>query len=259
MATIPRRGPSLSGPLKSGWTAASLVPQATVAAMAPATPMTEPTVTPTAPTNTADLSQYNLTQQELGAVPNLRRSVPQTTPLEQLLSSIFPDAAANFDPTFVDPMADPRQPGATPSLFNTILGNLGAQPSSPAVFTPPTFGTVPAPMGTGNQIAATIPGAPPFLAGAIDRVNASGAFAPQAAGTMSGAGALNLAGIAALAAEQRAQANQMAQEKAAADAAYFQQQQAKQKAQRLAAQRQRQRFGGVNAITSGWASSPVLF
>lgn len=250
MAT-PKKGPSFSGPLKSGWTAASLIPQATVSVSY--APGEGPGTKQAPPAGTSDLSQYNLTQQELGSVPNPRRSAPQTTPLEQLLTQMFPDAAADFDPNFVDPLADPRNPGAPPSLFNTILGNLGTQPSAPATYTPPTFG---APVGIGNQVAATIPGAPAFLGGAINQVNAAGAYAPPAVG---GAGALNIAGIAALAAEQRAQQNQLAQEQAAANDAFFQQQQAQQRAQRMAAQRQRQRFGGVNTTTSGWASSPVLF
>jgi hypothetical protein len=170
---------------------------------------------------------------------------------------MFPDAAADFNPNEIDPMADPRNPGAQQSLFNTILGNLGTQPSTPAVYTPPSFGAVP--VGAGAQIAATIPGAPAFLGGAIDRVNAPNMIAPTMAGTGAAAAGINAAGIAALAAEQRAQQNQLAQEQATAETAWFQQQDAKQKAQRMAAQRQRQRFGGVNAITSGWASSPVLF
>lgn len=250
MAT-PKKGPSFSGPLKSGWTAASLIPQATVTATTPATPATA--AAPVTPTQAAtDLSQYNLTQQELGSVPNLRRSVAPTTPLEQLLTQMFPDAAANFDPNFEDPMADPRNRDTSSSLFNTILGSLGAQPSAPATYTPPTFG---APVGIGNQVAATIPGAPAFLGGAINNLMAGPTMAVNGAN----AAGLNMAGIAALAAEQRAQQNQLAQEQAAADAAFFQQQQTQQQAQRLAAQRQRQRFGGVNAITSGWSSSPVLF
>lgn len=253
MATPKKSGPSLAGPLRSGWTAASLIPQSAVTASLPSAPLTTPTAATAINTPAADLTQYNLTQQELGSVPDPRRSAPQTTPLEQLLTQMFPDAATDFDPNFVDPLADPRNPGAPPSLFNTILGNLGAQPSAPAAYTPPTFG---APVGVGNQIAATIPGAPSFLGGAINQVNAAGAYTPP---TVGGANALNIAGIAALAAEQRAQQNQMAQEQAAADAAFFQQQQANKKAQQMAAQRQRQRFGGVNAITSGWSSSPVLF
>lgn len=271
-----KRGPSLSGPLTSGWTSSSLVPKTTTAVTAsplPTTPADALRALVRGPaggavsaggtgagTGGSDLSQYRLSEEELGTPPDLRRVAPNTTPLEQLLASIFPDAAANYDPTAVDPMADPRNPGQAQSLFNTILGNLGTQPVAPMTFAQPTFGA-PAPMmsGQGNQIASTIPGAPSFLGGAIDRVNTAGPYMQPMGGATGGAAALNAAGIAALAAEQRAQANQMAQEQAAADAAFFQQQQARQKAQRMTAQRQRQRFGGVNALTSGWSSNPILF
>lgn len=258
MAT-PRRGPSLFGP--TGWTASTLTPAATVTATAPAilnAPVPQLQAQPLSPANTptTDLSKYNLTDAELGlggrgrnTMGGGRGTVTTPTPLESLLASIFPDMALGQDPSPTNPNTNAPQGGA---LFRTVLGNLGLDTAAPAAPAPVIAG----PTGFGNQIASTIPGAPAFLGTAINNVTTAGIPTAAPAG---GAGALNLAGLAALAAEQRAQQNQLAQEQAAANDAYFQQQQAQQRAQRMVAQRQRQRFGAPNAITSGWASSPVLF
>lgn len=258
MAT-PRKGPSLSGPL-TGWTASSLTPMATVTNTLPTPPIVnapQPLPLANPPTN---LSQYNLTNAELGIgtgrgrndMGGGRGTFATPTPLESLLASIFPDAAMGSDPSPMNPNTNAPQSGA---LFRTILGNLGADMGAGPTSLPAPV--IAGPAGVGSQLAATIPGAPPFLGSAIDRVTTAGsAAAPTVAG---GVGGLNAMGIAALAAEQRAQANQLAQEQAAANAAYFEQQQAQQRAQRFAEQRRRQRFGGVNALTSGWSSSPVLF
>lgn len=243
-------GPSLYGPkqpITSGWSAASLVPKATVTATLPT-----PAVAAPQPAPASDLSKYNLTPKELGVTPNLRVATPQQTPLEQLLAQMFPDAAANYDPTALDPYADPRAQSNTPSLFSTILGNLGTQPSSSG--SNPQVQTNPA-----SQVAApSIPGAPPFLAGATANLQNGWTAAPQApvAGTNP---LVALGGLASLAAEQRAQQAEQMKAQKQAETDYFQQQQQKQQAQKMVAQRQRQRFGSVNATTSGWASNPVLY
>ena len=289
MAT-PRRGPSFAGPL-TGWTAATITPTTTTAVeveqntLSPAAMDSQTrfrNVYNTLKKNTAlggasgatltpggrsNLERYNLTDEELGrgggggrgAGGGGRGSFTTPTPLESLLASIFPDATFGSDPAPPNPNTAAPQANA---LFRTILGNLGAEglggggTAATPVYSGPSFGV---PAGAGAQIAATIPGAPAFLGGAIDRVNASGSYIPPAVGSSGVGGGLNAAGIAALAAEQRIQANQLAQEQAEANAAYFQQQQEMQRAKALAAQRQRQRFGAPNAITSGWASNPILF
>lgn len=193
-----------------------------------------------------------------GAGGGGRGAFTQPTPLEALLASVFPDAVSGSDPNPLNPNTAAPQQGA---LFRTILGNLGASGSSAPAPAPIAFAQGPFFGGpsTGAQIASTIPGAPSFLAGAINQVNTAGMPAP----VMPAAPAIDAAGLAALAAEQRAQANQMAQEKAAMEAAWFQQQQQQQRAQAMTAQRQRQRFGGVSGVTSGlggvtsgWSPSP---
>src|SRR4029078_13030748 len=115
---MPLKGPSLSGPLKTGWSSASLVPKAAVAAALPA-----PAIAQAQPASTPNLNQYNLTPKELGVTPNLRVATPQTTPLEQLLAQMFPDAAADYNPQEIDPLADPRAQNPKASLLGTILGN----------------------------------------------------------------------------------------------------------------------------------------
>lgn len=241
-------GPSFYGPkqpITSGWSAASLVPKATVTATLPT-----PVVAAQQSAPASNLSKYNLTPKELGVQPNLRVATPQTTPLEQLLAQMFPDAAANYDPTALDPYADPRAQSAAPSLFSTILGNLGTSPG--------TTGAAPQPVAVPNNFTApSIPGAPSFLAGATANLQ-NGWTAPQVpvAGTNP---LVALGGLASLAAEQRAQQAEQMKAQKQAEADYFQQQQQKQQAQKMVAQRQRQRFGSVNATTSGWASNPVLY
>jgi hypothetical protein len=239
------KGPSFSGPTKSGWSAASLVPQATVAATLPV-----PAVAPVQPSSTSDLSKYNLTPKELGIQPNLRVATPAATPLEQLLAQMFPDAAADFNPQEIDPLADPRAQNPKASLLGTILGNLAAQ--QPSAQPAPVSFQFSAPAGVPQ-----IPGAPAFLPGTTANLmsNFSAPVVPAA-----GANPLNsLAAISAVAAEQRAQQAEQAKAQKEAETAYFQQQQQKQKAQSMVAQRQRQRFGAVNGTTSGWATNPVLF
>lgn len=272
MAT-PRKGPSFSGPT-GGWTAATLTPATTTtaalaAAPAPASKFSKYT---TLGLTSDNLKRYDLTDKELGGGGSSRGgggggggrggggtsrgTFTTPTPLEALLASIFPDAAMGSDPAPLNPNTAAPQQGA---LFRTILGNLGASGLggggvAPApMYVGPSFGS---PAGTGAQIAATIPGAPAFLGQAIDRVNAAG---PVYAPPSPGGGGFNAAGIAALAAEQRMQANQLAQEQAAANAAYFAQQQANQRAKAMEEQRRRQRFGAPNAGNSGWATNPILF
>lgn len=235
------KGPSFAGPL-TGWSAASLVPQSAVAAVSAPTPVVQP--------GPSDISKYNLTPSELaGGVPNARRSGPQATPLESLLAAMFPDAAAEFNPAG-DPMANPRSPGQVPSLFNTILGNLDQEASvSPGYYQsqPPA-----------SFVAPSIPGAPAFLGQAVANLGGFSFGAPAV--PVPGANPLNsLAAVSALAAEQRIQAAEQEKARKEAETAYFQQQQEKQKAQSMVAQRQRQRFGSVNATTSGWSSNPTFF
>lgn len=275
MAT-PKKGPSFYGPT-GGWTASSLTPVTTTTSAVAAAPVSKfqkaLNSTGFAPRamSSANLNQYDLTAQELGGGGasggrggggTSRGTFTTPTPLEALLASIFPDAATGSDPAPLNPNTAAPQQGA---LFRTILGNLGADGfgggagAAPApVYIGPSFG---GPSGAGAQIAATIPGAPAFLGGAIDRVNAGGSYmyAPPVVAGGGGAGGLNAAGIAALAAEQRMQANQLAQETAAANAAYFEQQQANKRAQAMTEQRRRQRFGAPNTGNSGWATNPILF
>lgn len=246
MAKTTKKGPSFSGPTTSGWTAGSLTPKATVVSTLPP-PVVAPPPTP-APTGPSDLSKYNLTEAELGLPPDLRKSKTQTTPLEQLLAQMFPDAAESFqERPETDPLADPRAGQPYNSLLGTILGNLGTQP-----------GVAQQPVPVPNNFAApNIPGAPPFLAGATQNLQ-SGWMAPQV--PLAGGNPLvTLGGVASLAAEQRAQQAEQMKAQKQAETDYFKQQQQQQKAKSMAAQRQRQRFGSVNATTSGWSSNPLLY
>lgn len=243
---MPIKGPSFAGPT-NGWSAASLVPQATVAASLPT-----PAVAPAQPAGTSDLSKYNLTPKELGMQPNLRVATPQATPLEQLLAQMFPDAAADYNPQEVDPLADPRAQNPKASLLGTILGNLGSQPSSVG-YTPPVQ------VNPASQfVAPSIPGAPTFLPGAVAGLQ-TGYGAPTV--PVTGANPLNsLAAVSALAAEQRLQQAEQVKAQKEAETMYFQQQQQKQNAQKMVAQRQRQRFGFTpSGANSGWSSSPSFF
>lgn len=236
------KGPSFAGPL-TGWSSASLVPNATVAATT-APPLTTPSLGAT-----SDISKFNLTPAELGtAAPDFRRVGPQATPLESLLAAMFPDAAADFNPQG-DPMADPRNRGEAPSLLNTILGNLAVQPSAATVAAP-----VVAPSAF---VAPTIPGAPAFLAPAVANLGGFGGVAVPAPS----ANPLNsLAAVSAVAAEQRIQAAEQEKARKQAETDYFQMQQEQQKAKTMAAQRQRQRLGfAPSATNSGWASPPTFF
>lgn len=242
----PKKGPSLAGPTTSGWTAGNLTPQATVTTTLPPPGVAPP---PGGTTGTSDLSQYNLTPEEFGIVPNLRVTKPQTTPLEQLLAQMFPDAAADYNPQEIDPFADPRAKGPQASLLGTILGNLGAQPTAAP---PPQYLQAPLPGAVPN-----IPGAPPFLQGAMANLQ-NGYVAPPVP-VAGGNSMLTLAGVSAIAAEQRKQQADMLAAQKQAETDYFQQQQQKQKAQAMVAQRQRQRFGAVSAGTSGWSTSPLLY
>lgn len=200
-----------------------------------------------------NLDQYNLTPSELGGrggsgALDPRRAVTPTTGLESLLAAIFPDAAAGGAAS--NPFADPRNPGAAPSLLNTILGNLGTAPAAGtggSSFAGPSFA------GPGAGIANTIPGAPPFLGGAIDRVQGAGSgfsgfVAPP---VVQGGGFNSLAGIAAISAEQRIQQQQMEQARAAEAARYYERVRAQQAVTDEAARLQRLR-GGV----SGWGATP---
>lgn len=253
------KGPSFAGPL-TGWSGASLVPNATVAATAaPTSPfgnLLQNSGGSAAFGKTNDISKYNLTQEELGVTPDLRRTAPQSTPLEALLAAMFPDAAADYNPTAVDPLADPRNPGPAPSLLNTILGNLSQQPSSGS--TGYYQGTPTAP--TAPFVAPSIPGAPAFLGPAIANLSGFGGYSgvPIPA---PGANPLNsLAAVSAIAAEQRIQAAEMEKARKEAETAFFQQQQQKQKAQSMVAQRQRQRLGfAPSGANSGWFSNPTFY
>lgn len=247
-----KKGPSFSGPTTSGWTAGSLTPQATVVQTLPPPVVAPPPVGAPPPPlgGPSDLSKYNLTEAELGLPPDLRKSKTQTTPLEQLLAQMFPDAAESFqERPETDPLADPRAGQPYNSLLGTILGNLGTQPGG---------GAAPQPVPVPNNFAAlNIPGAPPFLAGATNNLQ-SGWMAPQV--PLAGGNPLvTLGGVASLAAEQRAQQAEQMKAQKQAETDYFKQQQQQQKAKSMAAQRQRQRFGSVNATTSGWSSNPVLY
>jgi hypothetical protein len=202
-------------------------------------------VSPPVSNTPSDLSQYNLTNSELGLAPDLRPTKQQTTPLEDLLAAMFPEAAANYALDQTDPFANPRPTGGKPSLLNTILGNL--QTSSPAQVAQTQNYGIPA-------AVSSVPGAPAFLSGAVNNLQ-SGFVAPTVPGA--GANPLNsLAGVSAIAAEQRIQQAEQAKAKADAQATWFKSQ---QKLQKAAKQReiQRQGFGfspsGVSTI-GGWTS-----
>lgn len=192
-------------------------------------------------------SAYNLSDSDFGGLgPNPRTVVKPQTALESLLSAIYPDAAASGGGV----TGDPRNP-QQPSVINNVLANLSATPGpqSGYVPAPALIGAAPA----GAQIASTIPGAPPFLAGAINNVNTAGGFGFAGAPVAAARPAVDLASIAAISAEQRIQ--EAARLKAEADrqAQYFAQLQAQQRAQQQADQIARQK-AGVAFSQSGWQS-----
>lgn len=195
-----------------------------------------------------NLSQYDLTADELGGGlgPNPRSAGPPQTPLETLLASIYPDAAAAGGAA-----VDPRNPNQ-PSVFNNVLANMAAEIQGGG---PNISGFVPGPMvpgGTGAQIASTIPGAPPFLAGAINNLGGGG-FAPggMVAAPVARPAFDPLVGISAISAEQRIQAADLARQKAERQASWEAQMLAQQRAQQQRNQILRQQ-AGPSVSVSGW-------
>lgn len=204
----------------------------------------------------SNLSQYDLTAADYGrgVGPNPRTASNKQTPLESLLASIYPDLAAGA-PT--DPFADPRAPTSN-STFQNILAGLGQRGSGAGagwVSGGPSFSGPQAGPSFGANLAATIPGAPPFLAGAINGVNAANPYAQRQAAPMvaSGGGFDPLIGLSAISAEQRIQAAQMAKDKAAAQAKWFKSQADQE--QMRADQANMSRLKGFS--NSGW-TGPAL-
>jgi len=189
--------------------------------------------------------------------PDPRVAQKPRTPLESLLAAIYPEAAT---PPAPDPFADPRAVTPQTSVIDTILGNLGANRgagsgyvSGPA-FNGPAYSASPA-TSNGAAIASTIPGAPPFLAPAIDNVQAFNPFAQAPARPVAtgGGGFDPLVGISAIAAEQRIQKAQLDAAKAKAQADYHASQVKQEKMRSEATNLNRLKGFGA----SGW-SGPAL-
>lgn len=232
-------GPSLSGPT-SGWTQA---PGAEISA-APTAAFSPPPM-PRAPLGFSSASPtdaYNLTPSELGTPgPDPRLSATPTTPLEQLLRTIYPDAPMST----ADPMADPRNPGASPSGFADVLAYINSQSGSGSGYIPAPALFAPAGVpSAGANIASTIPGAPGWLGPQINTLSSGGGGFVQAP---SSGGGMNLAGLAAISAEQRVQQAQLDAEVKRKRDAYFAKVAADEEARKIAANR-----AGAGGIASGW-------
>lgn len=229
-------GPSFSGPM-SGWTQPPGIETPTTAFSPPTTPQTPNSFGPSGPSPT---DKYNLTPSELGTPgPDPRISATPTTPLEQLLRTIYPDAPVSAG-------ADPRSAGAS-NGFADVLAYINSQSGSGSGYVPAPVMNAPAsgPSG-GANIASGIPGAPSWLAPQIDALNRP--YIPPAPAP-SGGGGMNLAGLAAISAEQRVQQALLdAEEKRKRDA-FLAQQAAAAEAKRIAANR-----AGAGGISSGWQS-----
>lgn len=212
----------------------------------------------------SDLSQYDLTPSDYGfaAGPDPRAATKKQTPLEQLLATLAPQAA---QPAAADPFTDPRAPAAGGGVFNNVLAAL-AQPQQAAMALAPVAATPAGVTGApsyGANLAATIPGAPPFLAGAINGMQAFNPYAQPAAAPAQpqAARGIDLTGLAALSAEQRIQQAELAKNKAAAQAKWFAST-AKQEQMR-AEQENLNRLKGFGSSGSGWTgaagpSMPVI-
>lgn len=199
-----------------------------------------------------NLSQYDLTAADYGVGgPDPRAAKPNQTPLESLLASIYPTLAAGAP---ADPLADPRAPTSN-STLNNVLSGLAQQGSGAGwVSGGPSLSGPQAGPSFGANLAATIPGAPPFLAGAINGVQQFNPYAqrPTAPQVAAGGGFDPLIGLSAISAEQRIQAAQMAKDKAAAQAKWFKSQADQE--QMRADQANMSRLKGFSS--SGW--SPAL-
>jgi hypothetical protein len=170
----------------------------------------------------SNLSQYDLKDSDYGGLgPDPRAPKPKQTPLESLLASIYPDLAAGAP---ADPFADPRVPTSN-STFQNVLSGLGQRGSANGFVPGGPSLSGPAPVGpsAGANLAATIPGAPPFLAGAINGVQQFNPYAQRPAAPVGGGGGGfdPLIGLSAISAEQRIQAAELAKNKAAAQAKWF--------------------------------------
>lgn len=203
----------------------------------------------------SDLSQYNLTNADYGASlgPDPRIATKRMTPLEQLLAQIAPDLAAGAPP---DPFANPRPTGQAPSTFQNVLAGLFGQSQSgggSVNYGPSYGGPATGAPSYGANLASSIPGAPPFLAGAINGVQGFNPYASPQPTYVAPAPKLDFGGLAQLSAEQRIQAAQMAKDKAAAQAKWFASQ-AKQE-QINAEQANMSRLKGFSG--SGW-QGPAL-
>lgn len=187
--------------------------------------------------------------------PDPRAVKKNITPLESLLSSIYPDAVAT-----ADPFADPRAAGGGTSVIDTILGNLGASRGSASGgssgYVPAPSFSGPAGPSQGAQIAATIPGAPPFLANAINNVQAFNPYnqVPNQPTRGGGGGFDPLIGISAISAEQRVQKAELAKAQAAAKAKYLASQAKQEKMSAESANLARLKVSPVGQ--SGW--SPAM-
>lgn len=238
MATL--KGPSFSGP-RTGWTSSSLVPQANTLVNTPL-----PWLPSSVATTPSNLARYDLTPQELGMsagrnAGGSRGAFTTPTPIESLLAAIFPGSAFGADPAPPNPNTQAPQGGA---MLRAILGDIGlgatGAPSAGVGFAAPAMA------------APSIPGAPAFLPGAISNVQSAGMPIPGGGGANIGNA---LAGVSAIAAEQRIQQAEMQQAQAQAQADWFKSQ---QKIQQDAAKRQ-QMQRQKRSSASGWSSTPTFY
>lgn len=189
-----------------------------------------------------------------GLGPNPRIVTAAMTPLEQLLSSMFPDFVGTPENRDGGPLnPDLRGMGPAEGPFNNILSNLGLGGGAAA----PTGGgwvSGPAISGPGAAIASTIPGAPAWLGPQINQLpgGSGGFYAPPAPSQ-----GLDLAGLAAISAEQERQRAAMQKAKADRQAAFQAQLLADQQRQQAQDQINRQRAGGL-VSSSGWSQSPFF-
>lgn len=234
-----------TGPNLTGWTSTTLAPKVPVAPPAP--PATPTRVIPRELITGGGRTSGGGSGGGSAALgPNPRIATAPMTPLEQLLSQMFPDLVGGG----ANPMADPRNPGAAPSTFNNVIANLGLGGGGGAAT---GGGWVPGPSMSGNgaAIASTIPGAPSWLGPQINNLPGSGGY--YAPPTMGGGG-LDLAGLAALSAEQERQRATMLKAQSDAAAAWQAQLLADQRRQQQQDQLNRLKLGGAAPSLSSWQS-----
>lgn len=237
------------GPNLTGWTSTTLAPKAPIA----------PPVPPVTPTRVIPRELIGGGRTSGGGSsggaalgPNPRIATAPMTPLEQLLSQMFPDLVGSPQDRSGGPLSpDLRGMGAPEGPFNNIIANLGLGGGGGATM---GGGWVPGPSigGNGAAIASTIPGAPAWLGPQINSLPGGGGgyFAPP---TMGGGG-LDLAGLAALSAEQERQRATMLKAQSDAAAAWEAKLLADQRRQQQQDQINRLKLGGAAPSLGSWQS-----